>query len=145
MKKVISLFVALSCSACSTVRQENLVRQEDLLSWQNVDIIELEMHPLFSTFSLQKNILSDGSTLYVYNNTGSTVCVTNKSGITVCSNITCSNQFLVRDKKVLAYRVVGHCYTDCSVRSLSRPCAQSQAIEDARPTRKNVSDEDEWI
>lgn len=109
------------------------VRQADLDSWKGVDLIELETHQLFSTIPLQKSELSDGTTLYNYSNSGSkkmpTNCFTNAYGYTSCSGggtktTTCSNQFFVKDKKVLSYRALGKCYTDCSVRPPSKPCAK---------------------
>ncbi len=127
MNKIYMLLLATVITSCAL----RGIRQDDLDAWKGVDLIELETHQLFSTVPLQKNDLSDGTTLYNYSNSNSHTnpvnCFTNAYGYTNCSGgdtstVTCSNQFFVKNKKVLSYRAIGSCYTDCSVRPASRPC-----------------------
>jgi len=115
----------LLLSSCATVQQA------DVDAWKGVNVIELETHPVFSSMSLEKRELSNGTIQYNYINKGSrtspTNCYKNMNGSTNCYggnsvSITCNNQFSVKDKIVLEYRPLGKCYTDCSARPESRPC-----------------------
>jgi len=117
------LFTAIGCATPKTVRQQ------DLLSWQRAAVSELEVHPLFSTLPKKVDRMSDGGELWTYSNCvaakGRTTCVDIGSGVTSCGGgeqgqVCCHNQFLVRGQSVEWYRAVGSCYTDCSVRPVSR-------------------------
>ncbi len=105
------------------------VRQADVVSWRSVPVIELERHPFFSTLTVDKRPLSDGSELWDYphciSGKTNTQCTSNNNGYggvnTNCvggqqyTNC-CHNQFIVRASTVEEYRPMGSCYTDCSVR-----------------------------
>jgi hypothetical protein len=126
LKKILLLILLIFASSCTTTRT---VRQEDLNSWVNVRVIELETHPIFSSMQLEKRKLSDGSELWIYTNQGEphTRCFTNpfsnQFGYVNCSTAqaVCSNQFLVNQGYVKWYKPIGNCYTDCTLRPNDLP------------------------
>lgn len=105
------------------------VREEDLVSWRNVPVLELEMHPFFSTLPLEKRPLSNGGELWIYSNTVSTAKKDCSFGVcqAVLETEGCQNQFVISKGMVLEYRPVPiniiSCVTDCRVRPSSRPCS----------------------
>lgn len=128
MKTIFLFSLILYLSSCALIKK---VHQEDFDAWENVDLIELETHPIFSTMPMRKQDLSDGTTLYIYTNSASnltpTSCRSNSYGTTTCyggqeETISCSNQFFVKHNKVLKYRALGDCYTNCISRPTSKPC-----------------------
>jgi hypothetical protein len=106
------------------------VRQEDLRAWEGAPKSDLQTHPLWSTIPRRVERLDDGSEMWTYSN-----CVSRQDPVscsTVGSSTTCNgggtstaccyNQFLVQGNRVLSYRAIGQCYTDCSTRPASRQC-----------------------
>ncbi len=147
------IITLLFCSSCANVSIWKSVKQEDLNAWKGVDLIELETHPLFTTLPFTKRLLSDDSELHIFNNsrTASVNCNHDKFlNTTSCSGgdtITCSNQFFVKNGKVIEYRPVGKCYTDCSTRPKSKPCSvdieavasKKEPIEEEKKEEKKIS------
>ena len=118
--------VLLLGSACA--RNQRLpVRMEDVYAWSGVNVIELQMHPFFSTLPKREEVLSDGRRLWTYANCTATpvTCRPRPFGQTECTGgnqVCCHNQFVVAGDVVEAYRPVGTCATNCSVRPASRAC-----------------------
>jgi hypothetical protein len=97
------------------------IRPADIESWTDAPRIELELHPLFSTLQRQVTPLVDGRELWDYPHCNGQVC--------------CHNQFIVAGPAVQAYRVLGSCYTDCSVRPASHACPADQVAAEAEAVR----------
>jgi hypothetical protein len=127
--KALTLFLVLLLTGCMTAFKK--VRVEDTSAWQGVSVTELETHPIFASMQLERRQLSEGGELYIYTNSRMVRSPTNchQYGNHVsCSGghtgmLSCSNQFFVKDKKVMSYNPVGKCYTDCSARPASKPCS----------------------
>lgn len=104
------------------------VREEDLVAWKNVPVLELETHPFFSTLPLEKRPLSNGTELWIYSNSVSTAKLDCSFGVCEVTTETngCLNQFFVSRGLVLEYRPVAvniiSCVTNCRLRPISRPC-----------------------
>ncbi len=89
------------------------VRQSDLNSWKGRSIKDLALHPYFSSLTLDKVDLGDGRTMHNYRS------VTLKKDGDVFREISCSNQFIMKDNTIEEYRAIGDCYTDCTFRPKS--------------------------
>ena len=100
------------------------VRASDVNSWRGASAVDLQTHRLFSTLPKRVEVLGDNMELWTYSNCAATTTpvVCNPIGnSTVCTGgvsgeSCCSNQFWVRRGTVEAYRPLGSCYTDCSIR-----------------------------
>jgi hypothetical protein len=120
--------VALGCTKAAQVRTE------DVNAWRGTPLMELQVHPLFSTIPKAVEPLSDGSELWTYSNCISrrSARVCNPVGTSmICSGgqaneVCCYNQFLVQGDHVIWYRPIGSCYTDCSTRPSSDRCASEK-------------------
>lgn len=144
------LFAALSAlvtvvAACQSTPQAQpprpKVRDADLLAWVDAPLIQLEMHPAFSTLPREVRDLSDGSQMWVFNECRSrrtnVVCSSSSTrfgGTTIggaqCSGgeadtYCCHNQFIVSAGLVRSYRPLGKCHTDCRVRPTADPNCQN--------------------
>lgn len=97
------------------------VRPADVAAWEGAPRLELETHPFFSTLERRVTPLSDGRELWDYPN-----------GV-------CHNQFFVAGSAVQAYRLVGNCRTDCSLRPVSRGCSRPDLEADARAAQDEAS------
>jgi hypothetical protein len=127
--KSVAILLCLFTASCALIFQKG-VREEDLTAWEGVPKSDLQIHPLWSTIQKRVERLDDGSELWTYSNCASSedpmTCSSSGSSTTCNGGGTettcCHNQFLIQGKRVMAYRAIGRCYTDCSTRPASRPC-----------------------
>lgn len=136
MKHLILACALTSLFSCVTNPLRAPVRQEDLESWRGVSVTELETHPLFSAMQLDKRSLTDGTVLYNFRNAGGVSqreSCQRMFGTVQCNGqsqeLSCMNQFFVKGNAVVEYRPVGSCFTDCSTRPNSKPCADREPAE----------------
>lgn len=128
IRLLIFLAVLWFFSGCSSQK----VRTEDLNSWPNHNLVELETHPLFSTLPRDERPIPNGERIINFTEIkivlqGPSSCFGAgggySSGIGMNANFcdrqrlvedNCIHQFLVNDNKVLSYKVIGNdCFTTC--------------------------------
>lgn len=131
MRRLLAIIALAACSPAPEAPRLT-VRSTDVAAWPGTPLVNLETHPLFSTLPRHVQAVSDGSELWDFPN-----CRTGRnptecrayggrwSAAAACEGgeawrSCCHNQFLVRDRVVEAYRPVGNCFTDCSVRPSGR-------------------------
>lgn len=114
------------------------VREEDLNSWVNRPVLDLELHPFLITMPVVKTKASDGTEIWNYVNGGNIGSCTGfgsatfngKSGYLDYANYSqfsncmqrfaaCNNIFYIKDGRVLSYNPVGtggaRCYTNAKL------------------------------
>ena len=119
------VLISLGLSGCLSVREQ------DVMSWVDRPVSDLELHPVFNTIPVVKTKTSDGTEIWNYVNVVTTGnCFGNLSSVgsyqtyetyTAFSNCisrkgACNNMFYVKNGRVLKYVPVGsggvRCYTD---------------------------------
>jgi hypothetical protein len=129
---ILSSMICLFISGCSI----KSVRQQDLDSWKNVSVEELDRHSLFLTLPVVKTKTESGIEIRIYPNKMnlascySNINLNNNAFLNYsqfnmyqnCSSqlIGCDNIFYIKDKKIVEYKPVGSCYTDDTVQPEKR-------------------------
>ncbi|MEN6620796.1 MAG: hypothetical protein ABFD50_04550 [Smithella sp.] len=131
------ILTQMSCANLIGQDKPKSIRQVDLDSWKNVSRIELETHPFFTQFERKVQKLSNGNELWIYSNchdyTNPISCNSyswsRQFNSLQCAGgnterVCCHNQFFVDEDKVIEYRPVGRCYTDCIVVPQNKLCIE---------------------